>query len=164
MKSGLKNNFKNIHLLTVCTLVLCAICFLSVYSPIRFERERAQREQAVKQRLVRIRTAAEAYKARHGVYADRLDKLVHAGLLPDSLQRIPYADGKRFSLFTTTITGKSGRHIPLMECSAGYADYLQGLDPDAVAALTGEANQAGRFAGLKIGDLAAPNNNAGNWE
>ena len=47
---------------------------------------------------------------------------------------------------------------------AGYADYLQGLDPDAVAALTREANQAGRFAGLKIGDRAAPNNNAGNWE
>jgi hypothetical protein len=51
-----------------------------------------------------------------------------------------------------------------MECGARYDEYLQGLDADEVSNLTDEAMGAGRFPGLKIGDLETPNNNAGNWE
>lgn len=51
-----------------------------------------------------------------------------------------------------------------MECGATYDDYLQGLDPQEIERLTREANDNGKFAGLKIGDLTTPDNNAGNWE
>ena len=51
-----------------------------------------------------------------------------------------------------------------MECYAGYDDYLSGLDAGSIANLTEEANNAGRYPGLKIGDITTPNDNAGNWE
>jgi len=58
----------------------------------------------------------------------------------------------------------SGRQIPLVECAAEYTSYLKGLDRNAVAALVQEAVAAGRYPGLKIGDITTSNSNAGNWE
>lgn len=155
---------KNNCLLAGGALLLAVLCFLSVYAPMRFEREQAVRETDVKRRLVAIRQAEERYKAVHAVYTGSLDTLVAARLLADSMRLIPHAGGKAFALEATTITGKSGKAIPLMECRAAYDDYLHDLDAASVAALAQRANAAGRFAGLKVGDLTEPNDNAGNWE
>ena len=76
----------------------------------------------------------------------------------------PFAGGKKFDIAVNTQTGKSGRQIPLMECGAEYADYLEGLDGNSISNLIEEAETAGRYPGLKIGDLTTPNDNAGNWE
>ncbi len=160
MKGYPKNNI----LLLAGVLILAVLCFLSVNSPIRFQREQAGRELAVKQRLVKIRAAEERYRSQTGVYTGDFAKLVEGGLLADSLTFIPYSDGRRFSLTATMILGKSGKQIPLMECGAGYADYLRGLDSNSIAHLIEQANASGRYAGLKIGDITEPNNNAGNWE
>ena len=65
---------------------------------------------------------------------------------------------------TAVATGASGAAVSLMECGATYDDYLQGLNPQEIERLTREANDNGKFAGLKIGDLTTPDNNAGNWE
>ena len=46
---------------------------------------------------------------------------------------------------------------------AAYEDYLDGLDEEAIMNVTEEANYAGRFPGLKIGDITKDNDNAGNW-
>jgi hypothetical protein len=51
-----------------------------------------------------------------------------------------------------------------MECGARYEQFLDGLDANSVANLIEEASAAGRYPGLKIGDIVQPNNNAGNWE
>lgn len=160
MKGYSKNNLW----LTVAVVILSALCFQSVYSPIRFQRQQAVRETAVKQRLVKIRAAEERYRLKTGVYTADLGKLAQAGLLPDSLSVIPYSDGRKFTVTATTIIGKSGKQIPLMECGATYADYLKGLDEQSVAALVEKANAAGQYPGLKIGDITQPTNNAGNWE
>ena len=90
--------------------------------------------------------------------------LVQGGFLADSLQFIPYSEGKRFELSADVKIGKSGRQMPVMECGANYADYLSDLDADQTAGLIEEANNSGRYPGLKIGDILTPNNNAGNWE
>lgn len=160
----MKGNAKNIYLLGGGAVLLLVLCALSIYGPIRFDRERAARELAVKRRLVAIRHAAEQYRRLHAVYTSSLDTLVAARLLPDSSTFIPYADGKRFELETTTVIGKSGRELPLMECRAAYADFLQGLDAHAVAEVVDRANATGQYPGLKIGSLLEPNDNAGNWE
>jgi len=152
------------HILSILALLLLAVCVMSVYSPIRFDREQEVRERAVKQRLLQIRSAEERYRDRHGVYAADFKTLVSCGLLADSLQFIPFAEGRRFELTTTTITGRSGRHVPLMECGAKFNDYLLGLDENQIANLIEQAGNAGRYPGLKIGDLSTPNDNAGNWE
>lgn len=160
----MKMKVNNRLLLTACVLVLALLCVLSVSAPIRFDNERAKRETAVRQRLLQIRAAEERYRAAHGTYTASFDALVSARLLADSLRYVPYSDGETFALQVSSFTGHSGRQTPLMECGAEYTQYLNGLDNDATASLTEEALEAGRYPGLKIGDLTEPNNNAGNWE
>jgi len=155
---------KHNYLLTVCVAVLALLCVLSVSSPVRFRREQQRREQEVKRCLVAIRRAEALYRQAHGSYTADFGALIAEKMLADSLQYIPYSGGKRFRLGVAEQTGKSGRRIPLMECSALYADYLRGLDAAQVANLAEEAGAEGRFAGLKIGDLTTPNDHAGNWE
>ena len=120
MKANLRNNY----LLAAGVLLLVVLCFLSVYNPMEFGREQTRREAVVKRRLVMIRAAEEKYKAANGTYTNSIDTLVKAGLLADSLRYIPFSGNKEFALATSSIIGKTGKHIPLMECSAGYEEYL----------------------------------------
>lgn len=151
-------------ILGFCVLVLVVLCWLSVERPMRFEREQAEREKAVKARLLHIRTAEERYRARKGVYTGDWATLIRAKLLADSLQYVPFSGKERFHLEASFVMGKSGRQIPVMQCDATYDQYLKGLDENAVANLTEKANMGGRFPGLMIGDITQPNENAGNWE
>lgn len=155
---------KTSYILGACVFVMALLCFLSIDSPMRFNRQRNERETVVKTQLIKIRQAEEKYRAKHGAYTGSFDILVKEGLLADSLRYIPYTDKETFDLQASTQMGKSGNQIPLMECSAEYSQYLQGLDKTSVTDLTEEANSSGRFPGLKIGDIETPNNNAGNWE
>lgn len=151
------------YILGTCALVLFILCLLSISQPLRFQSQQADREKAVKERLIQIRTAEERYKGKHGVYTGSFALLVKEGHLAKDAQFIPFSDGKRFSLAATTQISKSGRQIPLMECGATYDDYLNGLDENAIQELTDNAALSGRYPGLKIGDLTTDNNNAGNW-
>ncbi len=159
----MSENKRNI-ILVGCVAVLVMLCCFSIGTPIHFDNEQQQREREVKQRLLTIRQAEERYCAKHGTYTGDFDELKRKGLLADSLRYIPYSNHKTFVLRASATMGKSGRQIPLMECSAKYSDYLEGLDKTSVDNLTDEAIAQGRFPGLKIGDLEEPNNNAGNWE
>lgn len=160
MKPKVKSN----HILMCCVLALAVLCFLSVNAPVRFKREQQQRELVVKQRLLKIRQAEMQYRRLHRVYVGSFKQLTDAGLLADSLSYIPFSGGQRFSLTVSMALGKTGRQIPLMECGATYGQYLQGLDAYSITNLIEEANAAGRYPGLKIGDITTDNNNAGNWE
>ena len=150
--------------LAAAAAVLAALCVASVYAPIRFDRERARRETEVKRRLVTIRTAAEQYRQRTGAYTGSLETLKRQHLIADSTMYIPYSGGLRFHLEATALSTGSGRTVPVMECSAMYDEYLRGLDANHIRNITVEAETAGRFAGLKIGSLDTPGDNAGNWE
>ncbi len=152
------------HLLLLCVVVLSGLCLMSIVRPIYFEKEREKRELVVKERLMKIRKAAEAYRKLHGVYAGTMEELIKSGALPDSLQWIPFAKGQRFALSATTEITRSGKTLPLMECGAQYTQYLDGLDQNSIDNLMVDAGEAGRYPGLKIGDLKTPNDNAGNWE
>ena len=156
--------FKHNYLLVFCVLVVGALCVASIWQPIRFERMRTEREQVVKRRLADIRRAEEKYHATAGRYTADFDSLVAGGYLADSLQYIPYTPKKRFELYVTMQLAKSGRQIALMECRAPFTDYLQGLDKQHIVRLIEQESAAGRYPGLKIGDITTPNNNAGNWE
>lgn len=153
----------NIILLAVVAM-LCVLCVSSVYAPIRFDKERARRETVVKQRLMAVRTAAERYRHDHGAYTSSWATLIAEHYVADSLQYIPYSNGKTFRLAASAVTTRSGRSVSVMECSATYDEYLEGLDNAAIKRLNTAADNAGRFGGLKIGDLATDNGNAGNWE
>lgn len=153
----------NNAILGACVIVMMLLCVLSVCQPLIFQKQQENRETAVKEKLMQIRTAEEKYKAKNGVYTGDFSALVKGKYLKTDDQYIPYSDGKKFSLAATTIVGKSGKQIPLMECSAAYEDYLDGLNEDAIQQAIEKASYAGLFPGLKIGDVTKDNGNAGNW-
>lgn len=150
------------YILAACAITLFALCLLSIWQPIHFDKEVAKREQAVKERLAKIRTAEEKYKLRHSTYTANWNLLTKEKLLDEAMQYIP-GTNKRFDLTVSMIVGKNGKQIPLMECGATYEDYLEGLNDDGIQQLTDKANYAGLYPGLKIGDITTDNNNAGNW-
>jgi hypothetical protein len=56
--------------------VLTYICFMSILTPIRFERIRAEREQVVIQNLINLRTAQVEHRDQKGYYTNSLDSLI----------------------------------------------------------------------------------------
>lgn len=165
IKVKIRVSLRTLNIMLAATAaVLAALCVASVYAPIRFDKERARREADVRQRLTAIRTAAEHYRQRTGAYTASLGTLTGCRLLADSMQYIPYSGGRKFHLEASAVTTRSGKTVPVMECSAAYDEYLKGLDDNSIRNLTTAAENAGRFAGLKIGDITTPNDNAGNWE
>lgn len=163
MKGNKTKHINNI-ILALTAVLLALVCIHIVLTPIRFSKERAMREQAVKSSLTAIRQAQERYCQHHGEYANSFTKLIQDGLLPDTLQYIPYAGHERYQMATGMFQTKSGKQIPLMECSADYRVFLKGLNKSEIRRITEEAIRAGRFPGMKIGNLTTPNDNAGNWE
>lgn len=151
-------------ILGLIALALLITCIVSIAQPIRFADERRKREMAVERQLVRIRRAQDIYKARHGDYCPTLDSLIKLRLLSQKDKYVPYAKGETFIMATTTTLSKAGKVISLMECGATYKMYLKGLDENEISSITQTAEAAGQYAGLKIGDINMPNNNAGNWE
>lgn len=157
------NNRKINAVLVLVVAVLVVLCFMSVSRPMRFDSERAKREQVVKQWLLKIRTAETAYVKKHGLYCGSVDSLMAAGMLDGSLATIPYGGGKP-KIETSVTMSSSGKAQPLMECGVRYEDYLKGLDGNMISSITDDANAQGSYPGLKIGGLDAPNGNAANWE
>ena len=101
---------------------------------------------------------------RDTVWVALADTLFGKGFVADSIQYIPYSNGKVFELEKSVVTNKSGVVQNVMECRATYDDYLQGLRSREVSNLKDMAEKTERYPGLKIGDLYTANNNAGNWE
>jgi len=63
-------------ILLLCALGLCYACFMSIYSDIAFDSEKAARENAVKERLMNIRDAQEKFKMSHSEYCGDIDSLI----------------------------------------------------------------------------------------
>ena len=58
----------------------------------------------------------------------------------------------------------SGVDVPLFEAAAPFDYLLKGLDRQLIVNLNADRELMGRYPGLKVGSIDAPNNNAGNWE
>lgn len=63
-------------ILGVLTLGLCYACYVSIYSDIQFDEEKAAREKLVINRLMQIRDAEEQYKMTFGYYCGTIDSLI----------------------------------------------------------------------------------------
>jgi hypothetical protein len=62
--------------LSVIIIVLAYFLVQSIMKPIRFNREKDAREAAIKDRLIEIRTAQEAFKSVKGYYTGSFDTLI----------------------------------------------------------------------------------------
>ncbi len=58
----------------------------------------------------------------------------------------------------------SGVNVPLFEAKMPWKAVLNGMDHQLVVNLVAECEDQGRYEGLQVGSISAPNNNVGNWE
>ena len=78
---------------------------------------------------------------------------------------IPYTDNVKFEVETNNnYTTSQGIRVPIFEIRAHYNTYLGDLDHQERVNLIDKEEKLGHYAGLKVGSVEAPNNNAGNWE
>lgn len=78
---------------------------------------------------------------------------------------IPYTNQVKFELETNNeYTTSQGIRVPLFEVRAHFNTYLSDLDAQELINLVDKEEKLEHYPGLKVGDINAPNNNAGNWE
>ena len=80
----------------------------------------------------------------------------------DSLAMIPFCGDS--VIMESTIKTVSGVKVPLFEASMPFKSLLRGLNNQLRINLDAEREDQGRYKGLQVGSISAPNNNAGNWE
>ena len=80
----------------------------------------------------------------------------------DSIFMIPFC-GEQVDM-QTIIKQVSGVPVPLFEASMPYRKLLKGMDNQLRINLDADRIDTGRYPGLQVGSITAPNNNAGNWE
>ena len=82
----------------------------------------------------------------------------------EDIAYIPFSGGDKV-LMESTIKKVSGVNVPLFEASMPFKSLLKGLKPEQLRInLDAEREDQGRYKGLQVGSISAPNNNAGNWE
>lgn len=244
-----------VSLLSIAAVAMAYFCVMSVVTPISFENTRAEREVAVVQNLIHLRTAEVEFNRENGRFTADLDSLVMflkntpkkevlkegsltdkqleagltepkavkiinaakakaqkrntfenedalyayiwendkevkknglAGFRRDTIQKnmietlykgaftadnigdiiyIPYSGGKKFEVeVNNDYTTSQGIRVPLFEARAPFATYLSDLNEQELVNLTDKEQKLEHYAGLKVGSIDAPNNNAGNWE
>ena len=80
----------------------------------------------------------------------------------DSLAWIPFSgDSLEMKAITRLVQGV---RVPLFEAKMPYESLLKGMDRQLRINLKAEREDQGRYQGLMVGSIDAPNNNAGNWE
>ena len=80
----------------------------------------------------------------------------------DSLALIPFCGDS--VIMASAVKTVSGVKVPLFEASMPYKSLLKGLNNQLRINLDAEREDQGKYKGLQVGSIAAPNNNAGNWE
>ena len=80
----------------------------------------------------------------------------------DSLAFIPFCGDS--IIMASTVKKVSGVNVPLFEASMPYKSLLKGLNNQLRVNLDAQCEDQGKYKGLQVGSITAPNNNAGNWE
>ena len=81
------------------------------------------------------------------------------------ITEIPFSEGKRFEMeVNNDYKTSQGIRVPLFEARAPFESYLGDLNKQELVNLIDREEKLEHYAGLKVGDVFSPNNNAGNWE
>lgn len=78
---------------------------------------------------------------------------------------IPHSGGQKYELeVNNDYKTSQGIRVPLFEARAPFEKYLGDLNKQELVNLIDKEQKLDHYAGLKVGSVEAPNNNAGNWE
>ncbi len=105
---------------------------------------------------------------RDTIYKNMIETLYKGEYNADNIAvivEVPFSNGQRFEVEVNNgYTTSQGIRVPLMEARAPYTMYLADLNEQELVNLIDKETKLEHYPGLKIGDIYAPNNNAGNWE
>ncbi len=88
----------------------------------------------------------------------------------NTIDQIPFAcEGETVAAVTkiemdAIVKKVSGVNVPLFEAKMPWKSILNGLNHQLVVNKVAECKDQGRYEGLMVGSVTAPNNNVGNWE
>ncbi len=88
----------------------------------------------------------------------------------NTIDQIPFAcEGENVAAVTkiemdAIVKKVSGVNVPLFEAKMPWKSILNGLNHQLVVNKVAECKDQGRYEGLMVGSVTAPNNNVGNWE
>ena len=102
---------------------------------------------------------------RDTIFANVKDTIFGKAFIADSIRYVPFTSGtSMFEMETGEMPNASGYIMRLFEARTPYKTYLNGLDRQEIINLADKAKKTDKYAGLKVGSIEQPNNNAGNWE
>lgn len=105
---------------------------------------------------------------RDTVYNNMLESLYKGEYNAENIDEIvvvPFSNGVRYEFeVNNNYTTSQGIRIPLFVARAHYNVYLADQDAQELVNLIDKETKLDHYPGLKVGDVDAPNNNAGNWE
>jgi len=105
---------------------------------------------------------------RDTIYKDMIETLYKGAYTKENIADIiviPFSNGQRFEVeVNNDYKTSQGIRVPLFEARAHFNTYLGDLNDQERVNLIDKETQLEHYPGLKVGDIYAPNNNAGNWE
>jgi len=78
--------------------------------------------------------------------------------------QVPFTKNDSIQLAAKIVLTGSKVKVPVFEAKVHNDILLHGMDRQLVINLNERMENANNFAGVKVGDIVEPNNNAGNWE
>lgn len=102
--------------------------------------------------------------SRDTIWIPVTDTIFAKGFNPDSLRYVPFGNGAQFEMAVRSDTTKSGAPLNLFQAQVPYEVYLNGLNKQEIINIKDLQEKLNKYAGLRVGSIEEPNNNAGNWE
>jgi hypothetical protein len=97
-------------------------------------------------------------------YTPVLDSIFKPGFYVDSIRYVPFCGDTQFKLEAATVQTGSKVMVEVFEASILNNIFLAGLDKQLIINYNALREKITGFAGLRVGNITEPNNNAGNWE
>lgn len=97
-------------------------------------------------------------------YTSVLDSIFKPGFPIDSIRFVPFSGGQQFKLQAAKVPTTSKVEVEVFEASIPNNVFLAGLDRQLIINYNALRERITGFAGLRVGNIREPNNNAGNWE
>ncbi|HAN17980.1 MAG: hypothetical protein A2X13_10280 [Bacteroidetes bacterium GWC2_33_15] len=91
------------------------------------------------------------------------DTLFPKEFTAQELWKVPFTENAKFELATAKLMTGSVK-VDVFEAKIHNDILLSGLDRQLIINLNERMKQSNNYPGVKVGDIAEPNNNAGNWE
>lgn len=92
------------------------------------------------------------------------DSIFSPDFAVDSLRFVPYCGSTEFEMAAAKIQTGSMVMVEVFETSVLNDIFLHGLDKQLIINYNALRERITGFAGMRVGNIAEPNNNAGNWE